>query len=257
MSWHLETDIVRSPATGTNVGGYQDPAAGAHVPGHTGTTGNVTGYDDPTGTHGPHGSRVANAADPRVDSDRDHRGAHAGVGGVGSTGHHTGPTGTGYGNSNVTTGYNDPTGTHGPHGSRVANAADPRVDSDRDHRGAHAGVGGIGATGHHTGPTSHTGAGTGAGYGSSNVATGYNDPTGTHGPHGTRTANAADPRIDSDRDHRGAPGAAGTLHAGSGPGPAPHTAGPHKSDVLNKADPRVDSDLDGSKTVGGNKTFQQ
>jgi len=27
--------------------------------------------------------------------------------------------------------------------------------------------------------------------------------------------------------------------------------------LLNKADPRVDSDLDGSKTVGGNKTYQQ
>jgi hypothetical protein len=89
------------------------------------------------------------------------------------------------------------------------------------------------------------------------VTTGYNDPTGTHGPHGSRVTNAADPRIDSDRDHRGAPGTAGTVHAGSSPGPAANTAGPHKSDVLNKIDPRVDSDLDGSKTYGGNKTYQQ
>jgi hypothetical protein len=72
---------------------------------------------------------------------------------------------------------------------------------------------------------------------------------GTYGPHGSRVANAADPRVDSDRDGRGA------LH-GSGPGPAPNTAGPHKSDMVNKVDPRVDSDLDGSKTYGGNKTYQ-
>lgn len=60
---------------------------------------------------------------------------------------------------------------------------------------------------------------------------------------------------DSDRDHRGAPGTAGTTGFQSGPGPAPNTAGPHKQDMLNKADPRVDSDLDGSKTFGGNKTL--
>jgi hypothetical protein len=61
-------------------------------------------------------------------------------------------------------------------------------------------------------------------------------------------ANAADPRIDSDRDGRGA--------IGTGPGPARNTAGPHSSDLANKLDPRVDSDLDGSKTMGGNKTYQ-
>jgi hypothetical protein len=30
-----------------------------------------------------------------------------------------------------------------------------------------------------------------------------------------------------------------------------------RSDVLNKLDPRVDSDLDGSKTVGGNATYNK
>jgi hypothetical protein len=73
-------------------------------------------------------------------------------------------------------------------------------------------------------------------------------------------ANKLDPRVDSDRDHRGttthgtAPVARGgpeTTHSG----PAPNTAGPHKSDLLNKLDPRVDSDLDGSKTFGGSKTY--
>lgn len=219
----------------------------------TGTHSATTGVNDPEGTHGPHSSRVANTLDPRVDSDRDNRAlggnshttgtTHSAIPGAGhsSTGHTTGLTGS----SNVT-GYNDPTGTHGPHSSRAANAADPRVDSDRDHRGA---------PGTHTG-TAHTGtAHTGAAHtGSSNV-TGYNDPTGTHGPHSSRAANAADPRIDSDRDGRAAPGAAGTSHLGSGPGPAPNTAGPHSKDILNKVDPRVDSDLDGSKTIGGNKTL--
>lgn len=58
----------------------------------------------PEGTAGTHNSRVANAADPRIDSDRDHRANPA-------TGVHS-----------ATTGVNDPEGTHGPHGSRVANA---------------------------------------------------------------------------------------------------------------------------------------
>lgn len=216
-----KTNVSCSLATGTNVGGYQDPAA---LHSHEGTT-------------------------------------H-------TAGHHTassGPAGPS-GNSSNVTGFNDPTGTHGPHGSRVANAADPRVDSDRDHRAAGTGAGfgssntpGYGDHTTHTGHTGHTGAGTGAGagFGSSNATTGYNDPVGTHGTHNSRAANAADPRIDSDRDHRNAPGTAGTAHYGSGPGPAANTAGPHKSDVLNKADPRVDSDLDGSKTYGGDKTYQQ
>ena len=38
--------------------------------------------------------------------------------------------------------------------------------------------------------------------------------------------------------------------------PLRSSAGPHKSDMMNKVDPRVDSNLDGSKTVGGNKTYQ-
>lgn len=41
------------------------------------------------------------------------------------------------------TGYNAPEGTYGPHGSRIANALDPRVDSDRDGRPKH-GVSGLG-----------------------------------------------------------------------------------------------------------------
>ncbi|KAK1759997.1 hypothetical protein QBC47DRAFT_357809 [Echria macrotheca] len=41
------------------------------------------------------------------------------------------------------TGFNAPKGTYGPHQSRLANALDPRVDSDRDGHPAH-GVSGYG-----------------------------------------------------------------------------------------------------------------
>ncbi|TDZ38422.1 hypothetical protein CTRI78_v010824 [Colletotrichum trifolii] len=272
-------------------------SVGSESHGVTGNTGSGltgsnarTGYDDPSGTHGPHGNRVANQADPRVDSDRDHRGAP----GSGLTGSHNVPTGshnvaTGShnvptGSHNIPTGYDDPSGTHGPHGNRVANQADPRVDSDRDHRGAP----GPGLAGSH------------------NVSTGYDDRSGTHGPHGNRVANQADPRVDSDRDHRGAPGSGLTgsglnsginsgVHSGvnSGINSGVHsgvhsgvntgygntsgtrgltgsnnvrtgyddpagTHGPHGNRLANQADPRVDSDRDhrgapGHGLTGNNK----
>ncbi|KAI8725171.1 hypothetical protein NCS52_00087500 [Fusarium sp. LHS14.1] len=260
----------------------------------TGGIGGTTGYSSrdtslPEGTTGPHSSRMANAADPRVDSDRDgSRTAGTGTGAYGSsTTGHTGTHGT-----HGTTGFGSrdtslPEGTTGPHNSRIANAADPRVDSDRDgSRTAGTGTygqttvgGGIGGT---TGTSGFSSAGTGA-HGPSHTS---GLPEGSTGPHNSRVANAADPRVDSDRDgshhlgNRGAGGVgAGTTNYGSstgthgthgtqgtsmggaggayGTGPAPNTAGPHKSDMLNKADPRVDSDLDGSKTVGGDKTFER
>ncbi|KAL2196583.1 hypothetical protein P885DRAFT_37896 [Corynascus similis CBS 632.67] len=210
----------------------------------------------PEGSHGPHSSHAANAADPRVDSDRDNSrtvgtgaGRTAGHGEYGSTGYGTGAAGYGTGTAE---------GTHGPHGSRVANAADPRVDSDLDNSrtvGTGTGPGTTtGATAFGAGTTGGYGSGTTGGYGSGagSGATGmtgtHGAPAGTHGPHSSRVANAADPRVDSDRDGRGA--------LGTGPGPASNTAGPHSSDMANKMDPRVDSDLDGSRTVGGNKTYQ-
>jgi hypothetical protein len=289
----------------------------------------VTGHKDkseaPEGSHGPHDSKVGNAADPRVDSDRDHRAAAGSTTGTtGSTTTTTGPTvgaghsstgregphssdlankadpridsdrsGTTLGNTAGDVGGSGREGVAGPHGNRIMNAADPRVDSDRDASrtvgstgagttGTHGTTGsgltgshgttGSGLTGSHgtTGTTgsgltsgasaatgAHTGAhgahGTSTGTGATSGST-YNSSAGSHGPHG-KVGNIADPRVDSDRDHRGAPGGAGTSHLGSGPGPASNTAGPHKSDMMNKADPRVDSDLDGSKTVGGNKTY--
>jgi len=79
----------------------------------------------PEGTTGPHSSRVANAADPRIDSDAD-RSRNMGM--------NTGVTGT-HG-THGTTGYNNTSGpgpapsTAGPHKSDALNKADPRVDSD-------------------------------------------------------------------------------------------------------------------------------
>jgi hypothetical protein len=275
---------------GSSTGGYTHgtgPTHAAHDTGLGATTGS-SGFGHSTGTregeHGPHGSRVANAADPRVDSDRD--GSHnigrtAGQGEYGSsTGGYTHGTthnaglGASTGTSGFTPGSNTGAreGQHGPHGSRTANALDPRVDSDRDGSRNAGAAYKTGSTGYSTGNT----------FGSS---TGTRE--GEHGPHGSRVANAADPRVDSDRDgSRNAGAAYGTGHStgntfgtghntaaagdgssttghntaaglgNTGPGPAPNTAGPHKSDMVNKLDPRVDSNLDGSKTVGGNKTYQ-
>ncbi|KAK7419342.1 hypothetical protein QQZ08_010875 [Neonectria magnoliae] len=319
--------------------------------------------EQPEGTHGTHNSRAANAADPRIDSDRDHRAAHntttgtsAHTGGLGNT--HTTPgstthtTGThvGAGNNYSSTGgthtgtgaYSATDGpaskTDGPHNSNLLNKADPRVDSDRDHSrnlganphgtsgtgaydvnqttrtgegfGSHTthtgglgNNGGLGNTHATHGNTTHTGglgtsanthstAGHAGGIGSNTAGHSSGVPEGTAGHHNSRVANAADPRIDSDLDgsnrhqgthtgglgsstggvghnttthathgntaHTGGLGSSTTAAGGAyGTGPAPHTAGPHKSDLLNKADPRVDSNLDGSKTYGGDKTFQQ
>ncbi|KAJ2896781.1 putative period circadian protein [Zalerion maritima] len=226
-------------------------------------------YESREGESGPHSSRTANAVDPRVDSDRDGRT-------YGRDTHNTtskttaGPhksdalnkadprvdsdrDGKTYGRS--TGAYGAREGEHGPHSSRMANTADPRFDSDRDgsrtagnnqHSTMAAGFGNTGgygtADGSKTyGTTRNTGGASGQGYGTRE---------GEHGPHEARAANAADPRVDSDRD------GSSRMNPGHSSGPAPNTAGPHKSDMLNKMDPRVDSDLDGSKTHGGNKTFQ-
>ncbi|KAK5652436.1 hypothetical protein OQA88_10480 [Cercophora sp. LCS_1] len=217
---------------------------------HAGPLGNTSGTAE--GTHGPHNSRVANAVDPRVDSDRD----GSKTMGTGNTlGTSTGRTANPFGSSTTTGRTANPLGSsgtsegvHGPHSSRVANAMDPRVDSDRD------GSTTIGGTGNTMGNFGSTGASgitgsSGFGSGTTGVTGTHGAPAGTYGPHSSRVGNTLDPRVDSDRDGRGA--------LGAGPGPASNTAGPHTSDILNKVDPRVDSDLDGSKTMGGNKTFDQ
>jgi len=176
---------------------------------------------------------------------------------------HTHTTGT-------TTGHSTTSGTAegvaGPHNSRLANAADPRVDSDLD-GSRNAGAHGAGYTGHTTG-TGVTGTGAYSGTHAGNTTGTHTGTTGgiSHstnaGPHNSNLLNKADPRVDSDLDGRGNRHGAATggifgasgSHATPGSGTAQNTAGPHNSDMLNKADPRVDSDRDGSKTYGGNHT---
>jgi len=249
----------------------------------TGTTHTTHNNGVPEGTAGPHSSRVANAADPRVDSDLDS--SRAGYGTTGTT--HTTHTTHNTHNNGV------PEGTAGPHSSRLANAADPRVDSDLDssrgHHDTHTSAPGSGITGtsgstttpHNSSllnkadPRVDTTSTTGA-YSNTNNGVagthGTNHHTGTvggisnstnAGPHDSNVANKLDPRVDSDLDstgnrhgastRSGAFGVSGS-HATPGSGTAQNTAGPHNSDLLNKLDPRVDADLDGSKTYGGNKT---
>jgi hypothetical protein len=94
---------------------------------------------------------------------------------------------------------------YGPHSTRLGNKADPRFDSDTDHRGTKT------------------------------AATNY-------GPHSTNAGNKIDPRFDSDTDHRG------TVTDST-------NAGPHQTNIGNKADPHVDSDrdhrADPTSAVGG------
>ncbi|KAK3402719.1 hypothetical protein B0T20DRAFT_343025 [Sordaria brevicollis] len=267
---HPEAYTLGGNATGSN-------PTGTHATTHSGTHntyGSSGTHGTSEGAYGPHSSRAANALDPRVDSDRDgSRTAGTGTGAgynTHSTGNTFGSSGT-HGTSEGAYGPHssraanalDPRGAYGPHSSRAANALDPRVDSDRDgsrtagnttgtHTGTHnAGTfGTIGTHDRQNHPFSSSNT-HGAGSGHTGVTGTHGAPTGTHGPHDSRAANALDPRVDSDRDGRGA------LGRSSGPGPAPNTAGPHSSDMANKLDPRVDSDLDGSKTVGGNKTYNQ
>ncbi|KAK4463444.1 hypothetical protein QBC42DRAFT_198961 [Cladorrhinum samala] len=261
------------------------------------TAGRTAGHNDSglgssgtaEGIHGPHSSRAANAMDPRVDSDRDGSNTY---GNSRTTGYGTASSGFG-------TGHNTAEGAHGPHSSRVANAMDPRVDSDRDGSrtagnsattgygssglGHSTGTHGIGSTGTHgigsTGTHGIGSTGTHGEFGSSGLGS-SGTAEGIHGPHNSRVGNAMDPRVDSDRDGSHTAGrtaghnefgthgvgstgthTAGTHNAGnhftSGPGPAPHTAGPHSNDMANKLDPRVDSDRDGSKTLGADRTYQE
>ncbi|KAI0601345.1 hypothetical protein F4775DRAFT_589563 [Biscogniauxia sp. FL1348] len=152
------------------------------------------------------------------------------------------------GHSSSTT-HEAPEGTHGPHGSRVGNAADPRVDSDRDHRAAPSSAYGgsqpytTGDTYTHSGQTGHTGT---TGHTSHAGTTGYNTGSTNAGPHQSNLLNKADPRIDSDRSGRQMGNTAGDF-GGSG---REGVAGPHNSRIANAADPRVDSDRDASRTIG-------
>jgi len=227
-----------------------------HSTSHTHTTGTTGHSGTAEGVAGPHNSRAANAADPRVDSDLDGS-RNAGVHGTTTTG--SGLTGNTHTTGTTTgTGVTGTSTNAGPHNSNLANKVDPRVDSDLD-GSRNLGTRGTGTTG--TGAYSGTHAGNTAGRHTGTTG-GISNSTNA-GPHDSNLANKMDPRVDSDLDstgnrhgantHGGILGSSGT-HATPGSGTAQNTAGPHNSDLANKLDPRVDADLDGSKTYGGNHT---
>jgi len=156
--------------------------------GLTGNQAGLSGNNNYGSTNaGPHNSNLANKLDPRVDSDRDGSSnlgaAQVGPGGTANYGNQGALGGNNtYGNQGAlgsTTGAYGAQGStnHGPHSSNLANALDPRVDSDRDgSRNAGMATTGPGAT--------------------------YNASTGpansTAGPHGSNLLNKLDPRVDSD-----------------------------------------------------------
>ncbi|RPA85682.1 hypothetical protein BJ508DRAFT_411688 [Ascobolus immersus RN42] len=305
-----------------------NPIGGLAQQGQTGSLGGSSAYE----TSGPHNSNVANKLDPRVDSDRDGR---AGVELNSSNNNNNSGFGSQH-QSGATSGYGS-TNTAGPHNSNIANKLDPRVDSDRDGRGAIGGNNfgtsnngghGLGSSnygstnpaghssnfgsqvdptvdsGHRNHGTTHGStmggalntpahnaydsaayngpegskhgqphegiynphgntAGAALGLGSHNVNDTHNSNTSTnYGPHNSNVANKLDPRVDSDRDGSGIgqghssshtgrnAGLAGAGLAGAGAYGAHHhnqstNAGPHDSNMANKLDPRVDSDRDG------------
>ncbi len=123
-----------------------------------------------------------------------------------------------------------PEGTHRPHSSRIANTLDPRVHSDKDNSKT-------------VGSNTNTQSGTGITGGNFSPGLGTSSE-GAYDPQGSKLANAADPRIDSDRDNSKTVG--GELGSGTSEG----TYGPHGNRVANAVDPRADSDQDRSKTIG-------
>ncbi|AEO68310.1 uncharacterized protein THITE_136342 [Thermothielavioides terrestris NRRL 8126] len=170
----------------------------------------------PEGTYGPHRSRLANALDPRVDSDLDSTWAGAGMGAGGGLGGgeavpaSAAATGAGAGVMGGAAGAARGRGvpvaerTYGPHSSRLANALDPRVDSDRDR---HVGPGATHAPGAAAAGTA------GAGYGAARTSAGAGGVAGTQtaGPHRSNLMNKLDPRVDS---------TTGAWKGGAGPGGA-------------------------------------
>jgi hypothetical protein len=202
------TDATAEPAFGAAVNPNSSHS-------HTGTGSSGLGSSSGIGagsdtfgssnTSGPHGSNLANQADPRVDSDNSRLGS-SNTSGLGSSGA-LGSSSTGYGSSTGTgalgsssTGYGS-SNTSGPHGSNLANQA--RVDSDNSRLGS-SNTSGLGS--------SHTGTGA---LGSS--STGYGSST-TSGPHDSNLANKADPRVDSDNSRLGSThnSGLGSSHTGTG-----------------------------------------
>ncbi|OKL60511.1 hypothetical protein UA08_04267 [Talaromyces atroroseus] len=238
--------------TGTTPGNAYGTTTGTNT-GHrntgntSGTTGMNTGYPATGDTYGtttgstnagPHNTNVGKKVDPRVDSDLDSRAAR----GHGNTGYAT------------TGAYGSGSANNGPHNSTMINKLDPRVDSDRSNAFGRDDTTTKSFEQSQTQGTATSG--TGRGVGSTN-----------QGPHNSNMMNKLDPRVDSDRDHRAAPGgitgqshpagttgttgtAVGAGGMGTGTGTTT-TAGPHNSNVANEMDPRVDSDRSNYGTSSG------
>ncbi|KAI6768385.1 hypothetical protein HG530_006394 [Fusarium avenaceum] len=171
-----------------------------------------THHEQPEGTHGTHNSRVANAADPRFDSDRDHRANPATTGGLGGSSAHTGPTAGGLGDSHTAGGLGHNTGTG--HTAGGLGGSSHTAGGLGHNTGTGHTAGGLGGSSHTAGGLGHT---TGAGHTTGGIgSTGgighrsENLPEGTVGPHSSRAANAADPRVDSDLDSSRSHGAGHT-----------------------------------------------
>lgn len=245
--WRQHETAAAPGMTGPSSAAAGAPAgAWAGAPSHHGTTAAANLPGPALNTAGPHRHDILNKLDPTVDS---------GSGGIQITGpgtrtsaEHYGPTPT---NAPATAAVPQSAYNQGAaynygqqHNSGLTNQVDPRVDSTR-----------------------HTASGPGRqGYA---AAPGMSAPEGAYGPHGSRIANAADPRVDSDVDGRAATHGHHGHHGGyqgggyqeggyqgggfqggaaAYPGPAPNTAGPHRSDLLNKLDPSVDSKPAGTNT---------
>jgi len=180
------------------------------------TVANYAVTDPSTGpaptTAGPHRSDMLNKLDPRVDSDLSamRREGFGGQAMPASSAAGTGAAGRARASE----------GTYGPHSSRIANAADPRVDGDA---GKHHAVANYAVADPSTGPA----------------------PT-TAGPHRSDLLNKLDPRVDSDlstihREGFGARAMPPSTAAGTGaPGGVPGgTYGTHGTQPTN-VDSRVD-----------------
>lgn len=149
-----------APVTGTTTSGTTRAGTNYSTAGTTGTTGRATAgvagvnsnLPGPApNTAGPHRHDVLNKLDPRVDSDLSDAQVTANVGRNGapvSLGRGGGAAATrAPGNVNTANSTNVSEGTYGPHKSRLANALDPRVDSDLDNRAQPSGAAPVAGTG--------------------------------------------------------------------------------------------------------------
>ncbi|KAK8137361.1 hypothetical protein PG984_005301 [Apiospora sp. TS-2023a] len=168
------TGSERRHEGGLSQHGTSGMTAGSHTTGvpHTGTTG--TSHTNTTGTHG-HNKLTKDA--PYDEYGSSTTGTHGRSHNDGLVSGHQGTHGT-HGTTGMTGTSGAPEGTHGTHNSRIANAADPRIDSDRDHRAAPGSYAAPGMSSPNHGTTGMTG----SHHGTDPTMTGAN--TGMTGSHG-------------------------------------------------------------------------